>query len=72
MKFYIGEATKGIQDDIRQKYPDFPWREIAGIEINSFTFILTWIMKLVWKTIKNRIPQVKPLIRKALDDNINV
>lgn len=41
MKFeIIGEATKGIPDEIRQKYPKVPWRKMAEMEINSFTFIL--------------------------------
>jgi len=27
----IGEAVKNIPEDIRKKYPDIPWRSMAGI-----------------------------------------
>jgi len=27
----IGEAVKNIPDEIKQKYPYVPWREIAGM-----------------------------------------
>jgi uncharacterized protein with HEPN domain len=26
----IGEATKQIPDDLRQRYPEIPWKEMAG------------------------------------------
>lgn len=26
----IGEASKHVPDEIRQRYPDIPWKEMAG------------------------------------------
>jgi uncharacterized protein with HEPN domain len=27
----IGEAAKNVPEDIRQKYPSVPWKDLAGI-----------------------------------------
>jgi uncharacterized protein with HEPN domain len=27
----VGEATKHIPDSIREKYPDIPWNDLAGV-----------------------------------------
>ena len=65
----IGEATKQIPDEIRQKYPTIPWKEMAGMRDRLIHFYSGVDYKLVWDTIKNRLPQVKPLIKKLLDSD---
>ena len=27
----IGEATKSVPEDVRSRYPDVPWKDIAGM-----------------------------------------
>ncbi len=65
----IGEATKQIPDEIRQEYPTIPWKEMAGMRDRLIHFYSGVDYKLVWDTIKNRLPQVKPLIKKLLDSD---
>jgi len=65
----IGEATKQIPDELRQKYPTIPWKEMAGMRDRLIHFYSGVDYKLVWDTIKNRLPQVKPLIKKILDSD---
>ncbi len=58
----IGEATKKIPESLKKKYPEIPWKEMAGIRDKLIHFYFGIDYKLVWQTIKHRIPQIKPLI----------
>ena len=64
----IGEATKNIPDEIRQQYPQIPWKEMAGMRDRLIHFYFGVDYKLVWETIKERMPEVKPLFRKVMEE----
>ena len=64
----IGEATKNVSDEIKEKYPTLPWKEMAGMRdrlIHGYFGIDT---KLVWDTIHMQLPELKPKIKKILDE----
>jgi len=62
----IGEATKHIPEDIRQKYPDVPWKEMAGFRDKLIHFYFGIKHELVWNTIKTELPSLKWKIGKIL------
>ena len=64
----IGESAKCVPDEIRNKYPDVPWKEMAGMRDRLIHAYFATDYKLVWTTIKERITQIKPLIEKAVSD----
>jgi len=64
----IGEATKRIPEDLRQRYPKIPWKEMAGMRDKLMHFYFGIDYKLIWQTINQRIPRIKPIIRQIIED----
>lgn len=64
----IGEATKQIPDEISKNYPKVPWKEMAGMRDRLIHFYFGIDYQLIWETVTKRIPEVKPLIEKILEN----
>jgi uncharacterized protein with HEPN domain len=64
----IGEAAKNIPDDVRESYPDIPWKKMAGMRDKISHFYFGIDMKKVWLAVKRDIHKIKPQIKKILKD----
>ena len=64
----IGEAAKNIPENITKKYSSVPWKEMAGMRDKLIHFYFGVNLKLVWQTIKHRIPHLKLSIKQILDE----
>jgi uncharacterized protein with HEPN domain len=62
----IGEATKHVPAAVRQKYPKVPWRDMAGMRDKLIHGYFGVQLDVVWKTIKERLPEVQPLVFSRL------
>jgi len=64
----IGEATKNIPNEIKEKYPLVPWRDISGMRDKIIHSYFSVDFEEVWLTVKEDIPKLKPLIKIILED----
>jgi uncharacterized protein with HEPN domain len=64
----IGEATRNIPQDIRQEYPNIPWKEMVGFRDKLIHFYFGIKYEIVWDTIKSRLSELKMKIQKVLED----
>ena len=64
----IGEATKNIPSDVREKYPIIPWREMAGMRDKLTHNYFGVNLLVVWKTATQDILALAPMVRQVLLD----
>ena len=64
----VGEATKGVPDDIRSQYPQVPWKEMAGMRDKVIHFYFGVDKEIVWLVAKERFPYLRVLIQQILAD----
>jgi uncharacterized protein with HEPN domain len=64
----IGEATKNIPSEVREKYPFIPWKDLAGIRDKLIHAYFGVNLKVVWLSVKEGIPETKLDIKRILDE----
>ena len=64
----IGEATKNIPASVKNRYPQIPWKKMAGMRDKVIHEYFGVDLKRVWSTVKKDIPDLKPLFEKILND----
>jgi len=62
----IGEATKNISKDFKQKHKNIPWRDMGDMRNFLIHEYFDIDEKEVWKTVINDLPDLKKQIRKIL------
>ncbi len=68
----IGEATKNIDKDFREKYSEIEWKQMAGMRDRLIHNYMGINYNIVWDVIQNKIPALKEKISEIIDNEKNV
>lgn len=64
----MGEAVGKIPSGVRNKHKNIPWKEMAGMRNKLIHEYFGIKPRVVWKTIKQDLPKVKPHLQAILND----
>lgn len=64
----IGEASRNLPAQFKNKYPQINWREIIGMRDIIVHEYFDVDLAVVWDTIKNDIPILKKQIQEILEE----
>lgn len=64
----LGEAAKNIPGEITSRYPEMPWKRVIGMRDKLIHGYHGVDLATVWKTIREQVPPLKPLIEKMLSE----
>ena len=64
----IGEAVKNIPESTISKYPNVPWRAIAGMRDKLIHHYFSVDIDVLWETTQQDVPQLKVLLTRVMKD----
>ncbi|HEY4234141.1 MAG TPA: DUF86 domain-containing protein [Lacipirellulaceae bacterium] len=62
----IGEAVKGLSEDLRLANPDIPWAQIAGMRDVLIHHYFGVKLEIVWQVIVDHLPQLRGRVDQLL------
>jgi uncharacterized protein with HEPN domain len=64
----IGEATKKLPEELKNRHSNLPWKEIAGMRDVLIHGYFGVDLETVWDTVKEDLPALKKEIWVILED----
>lgn len=64
----IGEAVKQIPDEIRNRYPEIPWKRVAGLRDKLIHDYWGTDMPIVMFVVRENLPKLQETVKKILQE----
>lgn len=63
----IGEAVRGIDPAVKQRYSSVPWRQIAGMRNILVHDYFRINQEIVWETVDKHVPMLKAQVQQIVE-----
>ena len=65
----MSESAQRLSDNVKSKYPQIKWREIAGFRnILVHDYLGDLDSKIIWSIIINKLPELKSAMQKLINN----
>ncbi|OMF80314.1 hypothetical protein BK142_07395 [Paenibacillus glucanolyticus] len=64
----IGEAARNMNDEIKEKYQEVPWRNMIGLRNILIHEYFGIDESIIWEVSKRNLQEIKPVIMKAIQE----
>jgi len=66
----LGQSVKNISDELKTRYPEVPWREIAAFRNVVVHDYLGVDLEIVWRIVTERIPELQGQVERIVYEEV--
>ena len=63
----MGEATRNLSEELRNEYPEIPWRQMIGLRNRMIHAYFNVDLQIIWEIVQGDIPDLKPKMKCVID-----